>query len=190
MKGRGHGSSLPDDNRVGAFGCEHFDTVAEVNNFGCADENHFEGRVAQGGVVRIAGGDMSEEPAFPDGAVDLASVGVAADADVERAEAGLRGILDFFGEQDGARAGSEGGLGVNELLELFESGVAEKLEESAGLAAGDDEAVDLVELLGLLDEHNFRAEFFETAAVSVEVALQGENTDFGRSGHCRSHFNG
>jgi hypothetical protein len=31
----------------------------------------------------------------------------------------------------------------------------------------------LVELLGLFHQHNFRAEFFETAAMRVEIALEG-----------------
>ena len=65
----------------GAFGGEDFDAFADVLNFGGADEDHFHGRVA--------------EAAFADGAVDLASVGVAADADVEGAEAFLLRIFDF-----------------------------------------------------------------------------------------------
>ena len=39
----------------------------------------------------------SQKLAFADGAVDLASVGVAADAYVECAEAGLLRVLDFAG---------------------------------------------------------------------------------------------
>ena len=35
-----------------------------------------------------------------------------------------------------------------------------------------------VELLGLLDEHNFGAQLLEPEAVSVEIALQGQDTDF------------
>ena len=113
------------------------------------------------------------QAAFADGAVDLASVGVAADADVERAQSGLLRILDFVGEQNCAGAGAEGWLHADELLQLFESGFAQQFEECAGFAAGDDEAVDLVELLGLLDEHNFGAQLFEPFAVGVEIALQG-----------------
>ncbi len=48
-----------------------------------------------------------QEPAFADGAVELASVGVAADADVDCAEAGLLGIFNFSGQQDCAGAGAE-----------------------------------------------------------------------------------
>ena len=35
---------------------------------------------------------------------------------------------------------------------------------------------------GLLDEHNFGAQLFEPAAVGVEIALQGQDTD----GHTES----
>src|SRR6202043_2569848 len=107
--------------------------------------------------------------AFADGAVDLASVGVAADSDVERAEAFLRGILHFGCEQDRAGTGAESWFGVDELLQLFESGVAEKFEERAGLATWDDESIDSVELLGLLDEDYFCAKLYEAAAVGVEI---------------------
>jgi hypothetical protein len=33
-------------------------------------------------------------------------------------------------------------------------------------------------LLGLFDEDNFGAEFFEAAAMGVEIALQGQDSDF------------
>jgi hypothetical protein len=33
-------------------------------------------------------------------------------------------------------------------------------------------------LLGLFDKENFGAEFFEAAAVGVEIALQGQDSDF------------
>ncbi len=195
VEGGGHGFALADSDGgvVGAFGGEDFDAGANVDNFGGANENHFDGRVfdrpvtdravAEGGVVRIAGVVIGgvvgvEEPALADGAVDLASVSVAADADVEGAEASLRGIFDFGGEQDGAGAGSEGGLGVDEFFQLGEACFAKEFEESAGFAAGDDEPIDEVELLGLFYQHDFSAEFFETAAVGVEIALQGQDSDF------------
>ena len=162
-----HGSSLPDGDGVGAFGGEDFDAFADALDFGGADEDHFERR-----ACRFAG-EVSEEFTFADGAVDLASVGITANADVERPEAGLRGIFDFGGEQDRPGAGAEGGLEADELFELFESGFAEELQESAGLAAGNDEAVDLVKLLRLFDEQDFGAQLFEPAAVGIEIALQG-----------------
>src|SRR5271165_5321662 len=173
MEGCGHGSSLPDGDRVEAFGGEHFDAVPDVDNFGGADEDHFERGLAQYCVMRIAGAMARQELAFADGAVDLASVGVAADADVEGAEAGLGGVLDFGGEQDCAGACTEGRLGVDEIFELCKTFFAEEFEERAGLASWDDQAVDMVKLFGLFDEHNFSAQLFEPTAVGVEIALQG-----------------
>jgi len=126
-------------------------------------------------------GEVSEEFTLADGAVDLAPVGIAADADVEGAESGLRRVFDFGGEQDGTGASPEGGLEADELLELFESGFAEQFEKSAGLAARDDKAVDFVELFGFFDERNFSAQLFEPAAVGIEITLQGQNTDFHKS---------
>ena len=125
---------------IGAFGGEDFDAFSDMDNFGAR-------------MKTISSGDSSELPrrreelALADGAVDLASVGVAADADVEGAKAVLRGIFDFGGEQDCAGAGAESGLGVDEFFQLVESGFAEELQEGPGFAAGDDEAVDVVELL-------------------------------------------
>jgi len=177
VKSCGHGSSLPDNDGIAAFGGEDFNAFSDVDDLGGADENHFEGRFAKSSVMRIAGPFASNEPAFADRAVDLASVGVAADADAQGSEAGLGRVFDFGGEKNCAGAGAEGRLYFDELPELLESGVAEKLEEGAGFASGDDEAIDVVELFGLFDEHNFCAQLFKPAAVSVEIALQGQDSD-------------
>ena len=164
VEGGGHSFSLADGYGIVPLCGEDFYAFADVLDFGGTDEDHFDGRGA--------------EEALADGAVDLASVGVAADADVEGAEAFLLGILDFGGEQDGSGAGAEGGLGVDEILQLCEAFFAEKFQECAGFAARDDEAVDGIELLGFFDEDDFGAEFFEAEAVGVEIALQGQDSDF------------
>src|SRR6202040_2513476 len=103
---------------------------------------------------------------------DLAPVCITADSDVERAQAGLLRILYFGGQQDASRAGAEGWLRVHEILQLCESVFTEELEKCPRLAAGDYQAVDFIQLLGLFHQNNFRAEFFETSAVRVEVSLQ------------------
>ena len=85
---------------------------------------------------------------------------------------------DFFGEEDAAGAGAEDGLGVDEGVEgVVEAGALEVLEEGGGLAAGDDEGVECVELAGLADEGGDGAEGCETAGVDVECALQSEDAD-------------
>jgi hypothetical protein len=169
MESGGHGSSLPDGDRICAFGGHDLNAFSDVLDLGGADEDHFERRTFE---VPL------NQSAFADGAVDLASVGVAADADVERAQPFLMRIFYFGGQQDRARAGAESRLGVDKLLQLLESCVAEKLQKCAGLPAGDHQAVDVVELLGLLDQHNFRAQLLEPAAVGVEIALQSEDSNF------------
>ena len=54
---------------------------------------------------------------------------------------------------------------------------AEKIQKRAGFAAGNDQAIDLVELRRLFYEDNSGAEFFKAATVSVEITLQGEDSD-------------
>ena len=164
-----HGSSLPHGDRIGAFGGNHFNAFADVFDLGGTDEDHLQGRVAE---------LVLDQSAFADRAVDLASVSVAPDADIEGAEAFLFWIVHFPGEQDRAGTGAKSGLGLDELLELFESGVAQEFQERSRFASGDDEAVDLVELLRLFDEQNFGAQLFEPAAVGVEIALEGQDSDF------------
>ena len=114
------------------------------------------------------------------GAVDLASVGVAFDGDVEDGEALLRRIRHFFGEEDTAGAGAEGGACANEGLKAAEESVSlEEFEKGGRFAAGDDESVDAVELLGLADEDRFGAGFAQRRGMSIEVALDGEDTYLG-----------
>src|SRR5208282_3955529 len=96
-----HHSSLPNRNRVFAFGGENFDVGTDALDFWGANKNHFQWRAFQ--LVR-------KESAFADGAVELPPVGVAADADVDGAEAGLLWVFDLSGQQDCSSAGAESGL--------------------------------------------------------------------------------
>ena len=173
MKGCSHSVSLPNGDRVGAFGGEDFDAVPDVDDLRGADEDHFERVLAQYCVMRIAGPMARQELAFADRAIDLASVGVAADADVEGAEPLLWGVLDFGSKQDCASAGAERWLGVDEIFQLGETFFAKEFQERSGLTSGNDEAVDVIQLLGFFDEHNFGTQLFEPPAVGVEIALQG-----------------
>jgi len=159
VEGRRHDFSLADSDRIITLGGDDFHVLSYALDFWRADEDHF--------------GWAPSEDALADGAIDLASVGVAADGDVERAQAVLLGIVDFVGQENRTGASTERRLPAHELFQFFESGVAQQLEEGTGLAAGDDEALDFVELLGFLDKHNFGAQLLEPLAVSVKVALQG-----------------
>jgi hypothetical protein len=163
MEGGGHGFALADDDRVLPFCGEDFDLRSEALDFWSADENHFKGR--------------SSEEAFANRALELTSIGVAANVDIERAEAGLVWILNFFRQENGAGTGAEGRFDSDEFFELGESGFAQEFQEGARFAAGDDEAVNVVELIGLFDEHNLGAQLFEPFAVRVEITLQGKDPD-------------
>ncbi len=154
-----HDLSLADGHRIVAFGGDDFHSRADAIDFGRADKDHL--------------GGLAAEFAFADRAVNLATVSIAANADIEHAQSGLSRVINFIGQQDRASAGAEGGLYMDELFQLFESGFAEQLEKCAGFAAGNHQAVNLVELFRLSDEHNFRAQLFEPFAVRVEIALQG-----------------
>jgi hypothetical protein len=157
VEGCGHYPSLPHSDGIFTFGGEDFYARTNAGNFRGANEDHLNGSVA--------------EFSFADGAVNLAAIGIAANADIERAQSGLLGIFDFGRQKDSSGAGAEGRFGVDKLLELFESGFAEEFEKRARFAAGDDEAINLIELLRLFDEHNFGAQFCEPAAVRVEITL-------------------
>src|SRR5579863_5890761 len=74
VESRGHRIALPDGDWI-FFLCGYdFDAGAETLDLGGTDENHFDRR--------------STEDPFTDGAVDLAAVGVAADGDINCAQAG------------------------------------------------------------------------------------------------------
>ena len=54
---------------------------------------------------------------------------------------------------------------------VVEAGALEVLEEGGGLAAGDDEGVECVELAGLADKRGDGSEGCETVGMDVECAL-------------------
>src|SRR5579863_8317754 len=112
VEGGSHGSSLPNGDGVGAFGGENLDSFSDMRDLWSADENHF-----QWGFFKFAP-EIADKLALADGAIDLASIGVAPDADVERAESRLGGVFDFLGEKDGTGAGAESWFEENELLEF------------------------------------------------------------------------
>src|ERR1700730_10483679 len=92
VEGGGHRSSLPDCYRVFAFRRDNLYPSAYSFDPGRADEDHFERRAGLG-IERT----LQKLP-FADRAVELASVGIAADPNVDRAQAGLLRVLDFGGQ--------------------------------------------------------------------------------------------
>src|SRR2546430_1459327 len=163
MEGGSHDSSLPHGHGIAALGGNDFHVRSDPFNFGGTDENHLEWRVSQ-----FAGAD---------GAIDLAAVSIASNADVERSQSHLPWIFHFVGQQNSAGAGTKSRFKANELFQLMKSGFPQQVQKSSTLSARYDQAVDLVQLLGFLHQHNFRAQLLEPFAVGVEIALESKNTD-------------
>ena len=163
MKRYGHGVSLADHHRIAAFGSQNFYTATHAGDLRRPNEHHLDGRTAKKTCANRT--------------INLASVGVAPDADVERAKSGLLRVFYLVREQDSAGTGTERRLHAHEFFQLFEPGFAEKFKEGAGFATWYDQPVDFLELLGFLNEHDCGAELFEPPAVSIEVPLQGEDAD-------------
>src|SRR5271154_4907132 len=115
--------AFADEDREAVAGGEGFDVGAGVRDAWGADEDHLEWAAFK---FRRLG---------EDGGVDLASVGVALDGDVDGGEGGLRGVLDVLREEDRAGAGAEGWSGFYEGLQSVEEAVAlEEFEEGGGFA--------------------------------------------------------
>ena len=110
-------------------------------------------------------------------AVKLASIGVSAHLDVHDLQP-LR-PLSSLSQQDGSRAGSEDRQAVS-------AGRSERIEEpaSAGeifhrcaFAAGDDQPLDILEILRLPNSPGFHSAALEAGDVKREGPLQGEHAD-------------
>src|ERR1700686_4800992 len=102
MESGSHGLALAHDDRVLPFCSEYFNMRSQTLNFWRTDEYHLDRR--------------AEEKTVADGAFELSTVSVAADADVECAESGLCRVFDFFGKKDGACAGAESWFQANKFF--------------------------------------------------------------------------
>src|SRR5258708_28240226 len=103
MKGRGHNLALAHEHGVPAMCSEDFHIISGADNPRRADEDHFQRLFSQLGH------------GFLNRAVNLAAVGVASYANIERSQRSLRWVLNVFRQQDGARASTESGLGAHEV---------------------------------------------------------------------------
>ena len=111
--------------------------------------------------------------------IDLAAEGVAFDGHRHQVQGGTVERDDLFGEQDGAGAGApdwqtaaaESDEGLSQVVGDQQSG------DGGALAAGDDQAVDVLELVDRADLERLSAGASERGGVLGEVALQRENAD-------------
>ena len=166
MKGGGEQVAFFDQNGRAIAGSEDLNVGTDPGDARRADEDHLERTAGKGGRGRENGG------------VDLPTIGVALDRDVEGAEGSLSWVLDVLRKQDAAGAGSEGGMVADEVGEgIVESVAFQVSQEGGGLAAGDDEAVEAGELIRAADEYHFSSELTEHGGMNVKGALKRQDAD-------------
>src|SRR5438874_13554447 len=109
MECRRHGLALAHQHRIVALAGQHLHAAADLFYLGSADENHLQ--------------RCAVELALTDRTLYLAAISIAPHLNIKRTQAALRGSSDFFGQQNGAGASTEGGLGANEIGQLLEESV-------------------------------------------------------------------
>src|SRR5439155_18646182 len=155
--------------RLVAVTCQRLDAGADPADARRPDEDHLHRR----GVA------VEHRAALRLERLALAAVGVALDADVDEAERELSGILHVAREENEPGAGAEERPTLRmEFLERDDKPpLVHELEQRGALTAGDDEAVDTRQLLGLADLDSLDATPRERFGVPVEVALEREHAD-------------
>lgn len=147
---------------------EDVDVVGDAANAWGADKDG-----VIGGGSQLGCGDVGLE------GVDLATEGVAVDGHGEQVEGGPVEAVGVVGKEDGPGAGPPEGKAI--LPETSDRFVQVVGEEEAGdggaFAAGDDEAVEPIELVGVADFTGVDVEGTQTDGVLAEVALEGEDAD-------------
>src|SRR4051795_6823550 len=161
MKSHGHDFPLSHCHRVPVHLREHLDPVTGLIYPGCPNEHRAQG-VAEAGEVEIG----LE-------ALKLAPERVAARRHVEHAEM-------VAVEHDHPRAGGEDrGAARGKLAQWLGEALALDPERHRGrLAARHDQPVQTLEVLGRLHEAAIGAELREDPAVRLEIALEGEYSDY------------
>jgi len=168
MEGGGEDPAALDKHRLTFMFCQNGDAFPDFFDDGCADEDHFDGSIGESGWLRedIAG--------------ELAAVAVAQDGHIEKLERILGGIFDVIREKNGACASAEDGVVFREFADrVVEALFLEELELGGGFAAREDERVAGVEVGDGADFDGLGAEFTKPDGVCGEVALDGEDADFG-----------
>src|SRR5216117_2939616 len=173
VEGGHQDAALPRHHRLVAVGGERLDAGADAPDARGADEDHLDRR---GAALEGRATARLEGLALP-------AVRVALDPDVDEAERELRGALHLPRQENQPGAGAEDRppLGVELLERRHEPPLVHEFEQRRALAPGNDEAVDVRELLGLADFARLDAAPPQRLGVEVEVALQREDADFHRS---------
>jgi hypothetical protein len=170
MKRRGEDRTLANENGLACAAREDFHLGAYTFDDGCANENHFErlGLQRRGLASNFAG--------------ELSAVGVAQHRGIEKIQRALRRIFYFAREQNCSGAGAENRAAFGRVIEerSIEPFVAEKFQHRGAFAAGEDHAVEQFEIARAAHEHVRDAKAFERAGMRGVIALNGEDSDFGR----------
>src|SRR5882724_3838255 len=167
MEGCGQNLALADQYRITADRGQNFHPFPGTNNFRRSNEHHLQWLLPQLAL------------SFANRTVNLAAVGVAPNADVHYVEGLLRRILNVFGQQDGAGAGPERWLGKDKVTQLFqEATLSQKVQKRARLSAGNHDAVNAIELLGLAHQRDFGAQLLQARLMRFIVTLNGQHADF------------
>jgi hypothetical protein len=168
MEGGGEKIVFLDQRRLAGMASEYRDARTDAFDNGTADENHFERIFFQGAGAKenIAG--------------ELAAVAVSEDGHVEKAERGLRGIVNMSGKENCAGTSAENGVtGVGEFADgVVQAFFAEELKLRGGFAAGKDQAVAGFQIVDCADLDGVGAEGLQSGGVGFEVTLNSEDSDF------------
>jgi len=156
MEGRGQDRALAHRHRVALVAGQHLHPVPVPLDPGSADEDRAQRLVADSLDRQV---DLE--------ALQLATEGVAPSAGVEKAE--VLGVAD-----DQAGAGAEDRpasrvVGAQRRLQLRRG---DPLDDRRALAAGDDEAIEILDRGGGADLGYLGAELVQGAGVGLEIALQ------------------
>lgn len=146
------------------------DVGADTFDQGATNEHHFERFFFQlaGAEEYVAG--------------KLAAVTIPQDGYIEKAEGGLRGIVDASGKQN--RAGTSAKDSATSLSKnldsVEESFFLEELQLRGTLTAGENDAAAANQISDFAHLDGVCAEGFQDGGVGFEITLNSENPDFHR----------
>jgi len=172
MKGGGQQIPLTHQHRKSFAAGENLKPSTDVRKAGSTYEHHFK---------RAAGkrGGFNE-----DGGIDLPSIGVAFDDRIKQPERALRRVQNFFGEQDGARAGAKHRPDICEFFERLEQSASlEEFQHRRRLAARKNESIQRLavqaKVLRIFHQGRNGPRFGERLSMSAVIALYGDDTNVG-----------
>ena len=145
-------TALLNQNRVAAVFGENVHAIPDTPDDGGADEDRFEFSGTG------AGEEFTSRRHRADGTIDLPSVGIAFDRDINQTEARLPRGGNVGRHQDGTGAGAEQRVPRGERDEWIEQPfLGDQFQHGRTFPAGDDEPFDEIELLGATDENGVGA---------------------------------